>query len=243
MKTPYHYKATFAILIFLALMTTGLYSCKKDDAPASTTTVTEADAVELATDAVVPADGGMVLQVNNSVMIYQTAAIDCGVAKDSAIAGSSASGATPSYSYALNWNYLLTCSGVVPSLLTFNFSGESKYDGVHMSSNDSSTGNFVLTGITPTATAYTLNTTYTRNGSQTSKIARNNSFSSKMSIESSNITVDKTSLKILSGEATIAISGSSTSGSSFSYSGTLTFLGNDKATLVLNSGTSYTIVW
>ncbi|WP_162847030.1 hypothetical protein [Mucilaginibacter gracilis] len=50
-------------------------------------------------------------------------------------------------------------------------------------------------------------------------------------------------MQILSGSATVAISGSSTSGKSFTYNGTITFLGGNKATLVLNSGASYTIQW
>jgi hypothetical protein len=55
--------------------------------------------------------------------------------------------------------------------------------------------------------------------------------------------VDKTTLKIVSGSAAVKVTGSSSSGKSFSFAGTLTFLGSNKATLVLNSGASYAIQW
>jgi hypothetical protein len=112
-----------------------------------------------------------------------------------------------------------------------------------MSSDDSSSGGFVLTGLAPAAPAYVLNTTYTRDGSQVSKIARNYSFTSKLIIKSTNINVDKTSFKILSGTATVTVSGASSSGKSFNFNGTITFNGDNKATLVLNSGASYNIQW
>lgn len=218
-------------------------SCKKDASTQTDATVTEADAAELATNAVVPANGGLALQVNSSVTLYKTVTLQCGVEKDSSITRSSGSGASPSYSYALNWNYLLNCSGAVPSQLTFNFTGSSKYDAPRMSSDDKSTGGFVFAGLTPSASVYVLNTTYNRAGSQTSKIGREYSFNSNLTIKSADITVDKNSLKILSGTGTVAISGTSSSGKSFTFNGTLTFNGNNKATLILNSGASYIIQW
>lgn len=244
MKNTFKTKAVSGALAIAAILALSLNSCKKDNASGtSNTTVTEADAAELATNAIIPASGGFVVQVNSSVTIYKNVKLSCGVAKDSSITKSSVAGSSQAYNYSLNWNYLLNCSGAVPNDLTFNFSGQSQYDGPRMASNDNSTGGFVLTGLAPTASAYILNTTYTRNGSQTSRIGRNYSFTSTLSIKSSNINVDKTTLKILSGTAAVAISGASSSGKSFNFNGTITFKGDNKATLILNSGASYNIQW
>jgi len=243
MKNTLKSRSTLFSLMIAAGLGLAISSCKKDASTPADATVSEADAAELATNAVVPDNGGLTLQVNNSVTIYKTVTLQCGVEKDSSITRSSVSGAGPSYSYALNWNYLLNCSGTVPSQLTFNFTGSSKYDGPRMSSDDKSTGGFVLTGLAPTSSAYILNTTYNRTGSQTSKIARKYGFNSNLTIKSADITIDKSSLKILSGTTTVAISGASSSGKSFNFNGTLTFNGNNKATLVLNSGVSYNIQW
>lgn len=240
MKPTFKNNKTIAMLLLAGGLTICVYSCKKDNASAPSATVTEADAAELTTDAIVPANAGLVLQVNSSVTVYKTVTLTCGAQKDSSITKSSVSGAVPSYNYSLAWNYLLNCT---TSQFTAGLSGSSSYDGPRMSSSDNSTGSLVLGGLQPSATAYTLNTSYTRNGSQTSKIGNSNTFTSKLVITSSNMMLDKTTLQILSGTASVAITGSSTSGKSFSFSGTVTFQGSNKATLVLNSGASYAITW
>jgi hypothetical protein len=238
-------KTTAVILLTASILGLGLNSCKKESAVSndSSVTVTEADAAELATNAVSPTTGGFAVQVNNSVSIYKTVALSCGVKKDSTITRSSASGATPAYSYSLSWDYMLTCTGIVPSQLAFNFTGGGTYDGPRMSSDDKSTGGFVLTNLQPTASTYALSSTYLRIGTQTSKIARKYTFTSNLSITSSNILVDKTTLKIVSGTAAVKLTGTSSSGKTFSFAGTITFLGGNKANVVLNSGTSYAIQW
>ncbi|HEY9196297.1 MAG TPA: hypothetical protein VIM77_08525, partial [Mucilaginibacter sp.] len=142
-----------------------------------------------------------------------------------------------------NWDYTLACAGVIPSQLTFNFNGSGSYEGPRMSSNDQSTGGFILTNLQPTASTYLLSSTYQRTGTSTSKIARKYTFTSTLNITSSNIAVEKTSLKIVSGTAAIKITGTSSSGKSFTFNGTITFQGNNKATLILNSGASYAIEW
>lgn len=239
MKTTLKRKTILAALMLTAGLSIGLYSCKKDNSSTSDT-VTEADAVELTTDAVVSSTGGFSVQVNSSATVYKSSVLKCGVEKDSTITKTSVAGATPSYNYSLKWAYVLNCSS---SALTATLTGTSNYNGLSMSSTDNSSGSFALSGLQLSSSAYTLNSTYTRNGSQTSKIGRNYSFTSNLTITSSNIMVDKTTLLILSGSATVAISGTSSGGSSFTYNGTITFLGGNKATLVLNSGTTYNIQW
>jgi hypothetical protein len=231
-------------ILLAAVVTAGLAinlsSCKKD---ASTTTVTEADAAQLSTNAVAPSSGGMVDQLNRSVTTYNTSTFSCAVVKDSSYTIASAAGATPAFSYNLMWNYNLACSGATPSQLTFNFTGTGSYDGPLMSSSDNSKGGFVMTGFGATPTQYIFNTTYTRTGTTTSKIARQYTFSSVITITGTNIAVDKTTQEIASGTAAVTIQATSSSGKSFNFSGTITFLGNKTANLVLNSGKTYVIQW
>jgi hypothetical protein len=250
-------------IIFATVMVTGLAltvtSCRKD----STTTsdmITEADAAGVATDAISPSTGGMVGQVsasaslfsgatvtggtvnsvNNNLTTYSTT-IPCGTAKDSTIAYASTGTSIPSFTYSLNWKYTLTCS--VPSNFTLSYSGAGSYNGVTFSSSFNSTGGFVLTGLGATATDYVFNSNYSRTGSATSKVGNKNTFNDNITITSSNIMYDKATEEIASGTATVAIKVTSTSGNSWSYGGTLTFLGNKTAALVLNSGTTYNIAW
>ncbi len=227
--------------VIVALLLIGsAISCKKETTDDS---LTEADAVELATNAVIPTSGGLALQVSSSLNVYKTTTLSCGVAKDSTITKSSAIGATLAYNYSLKWNYLLTCSGLVPSQLALDFTGSSSYDGLRMSSKDNSTGDFVLTGLPVSTNSYLLAVNYSRTGTQTSKIKRSYSFESTVNIKSTNISIDKSTLQVSSGTATVSITASSTSGKSISFDGTLTFLGGNKATLVLSSGATYKIQW
>jgi len=234
-------------LLFTVLIAAGLtfsaVSCKKDSANTAATTVTEADAAELTTGAITPETGGMTAQLSSSTSIEKTVALSCGVSRDSTIIKSSATGASPSYSYNLSWNYMLTCNGIAPSQLTFNFTGTGSYDGPRLSSNDNSQGAFTLTGLPATSSQYLFSSTYTRTGSTTSKIARQYTFTSNIKITSTNIAVDKITQQIVSGTAIVTIAATSSSGKTFNFKGTVTFLGGKKATIVLNSGVTYNIQW
>jgi hypothetical protein len=250
-------------IIFAAVITAGLAfaltSCHKDLGSTSDT-VTEADAAQVTTDAVTPSTGGLVSQLNSSVSLFSSATvtggtvnsvdnhlttysstIPCGTEKDSTIAYASANGGIPSFSYSLTWKYTLACT--VPSSLTLNFTGAGTYNGVTLSSSFNSTGDFVLTGLGSTAAQYTFNSSYSRTGTTTSIVGNKNTFNHSLTITSSNIVYSKTTQEIVSGTATVSIQVTSTSGNSWTYSGTLTFLGNKTAKLVLNSGTVYNISW
>ena len=144
------------VLFILGGIALYISSCKKNDPDNTATTITEADAAELTTDAISPASGGMVTQLSSAVTIYNNVALACGVVKDSTLVKASASGATPSYSYSLFSTSNLACNGLVPNQLTFNFNGTGSYDGLRMSSSDKSTGALVLTGFGTDATQYNL---------------------------------------------------------------------------------------
>ncbi len=215
-------------------------SCNKNSdstSPASTTVSTD-DAAEAITDAVTPASGGMVSQVDNSVAITANYQLPCGQNFDSSITATNPSSSVITYSFNLAWGWLLKCS---PAEFDFSFKGSSKYDAPKMSSNDSSIGSMTITGLE--SSSYIINTSYLRNGSQQSKVLNKNSFTSNITITSEDITVDKVSKEITSGTASVSISGASTSGKSFNYSGTITFTGSRAATLILGNGNTYSISW
>lgn len=229
--------ASLIFIVFVCMAS--ITSCKKDAGSSSSTTVSEDEAAEAITEAVTPASGGMVDQVDNSIGITMLNAYPCGESFDSSINVTSPTGSAITYSFNLSWNWMLSCS---KGTFQFNFNGSSMYDAPRMSSNDSSEGSLTISGLDKGA-AYIVNTSYIRNGSQQSKILNRNSFTSNITITSENINVDKTTQEITSGTATVSISGASTSGRSFSYSGTITFNGNKNATLDLGNGNTYTISW
>jgi hypothetical protein len=53
--------------------------------------------------------------------------------------------------------------------------------------------------------------------------------------------IDKSSMRVTSGTMDITMTGSTTRGSTFSFSGVITFLGNGQATITLSNGTVYNV--
>jgi hypothetical protein len=238
------YNATKFICVALAITGIIFYvsSCKKNSNVNTngSTTITEADAAQFASDAVSPSSGGMANQLSNSTAIYSSIPFSCGVQKDSTIVIASTAGATPAYNYTFAWKYVQNCTGTVANNITFSFTGKGNYNGPRMSAQDTSNAQFVLTGST---SSYLLTANFTRTGIVTSKIGRQYTFKTVLNIQSTHIEISKTSHEIISGTAAVTLVTTSSSGKNFTFSGVLTFLGNKKANMVLNSGVSYPIQW
>jgi hypothetical protein len=229
--------------LIIAGIALNVSSCRKSSIKTTPVApvVTETDAAQFASDAVSPLNGGMADQLSNSTKIYTSAPLVCGDLKDSTIVLASAAGATPAYNYAFNWTYVQNCTGSVPSNISFDFTGHGTYDGTKLSSSDTSNAHLVLTG---DGSNYLVTVNYTRTGAITSKTPGHQfTFHSTLNIQSSNIAIDKTSREIVSGSATVALVSVSASGKTLAFSGTLTFEGGKKASLVVNGGGTYPIQW
>lgn len=242
MKKPTAAAPLIAITLFLALSIT---SCKKENS-SSTDAVSEEEAAEAVSQSVSTESSGMSQQsfaavtVANAELVF----LPCGIEIDSTVTGASLPGAAITYAYNLSWKWVLGCSGLgVPQKINFDITGNSSYDAPRMSSNDNSTASFELTGLTPATAEYDMTTSYQRIGTQQSKVFNKNSFTSTTIITSDNLKVDKITQLITSGTAAASISGASSSGKTFSYTGTITFLGNKKGTLTMASGNTYDISW
>ncbi|SFD61860.1 hypothetical protein SAMN05518672_102642 [Chitinophaga sp. CF118] len=244
-------KVALLLLCLSAGLLFTISSCKKDD-DSTTTAVSEDDVAEAVSQSVSTESGGLVSQTTASAVIISTNASsrigaklsdECGIMHDTTFAGASVDGAAITYSYNFSWNWLLSCNNVMPQTFVFNYAGKAAYDAPRMSSSDSSKANVTVTGLGADSAYYVFNQSYTRNGSQTSKVNLKRSFTSLISIVSSDIRISKSTLKIISGTGTVTITGTGSGGKSFSYTGTITFLGNEKATLVVTGGGTYTIEW
>jgi hypothetical protein len=234
-----------------ALVSFGVWSCSKDHSNSTPgTTLTESNAAQVTTDAVAPATGGLVAQIHsaaalsanvttNSINHKVVDALPCGSTKDTTITYASVSGVTPSFSYSLGWSYSLQCT--VPAMLDLNFTGSGTYNGLVINSQFNSTGAFKLTGLD--SLDYTYNSTFSRSGTIHSKTNSSLSYDHVLTITSTNIKYNTTTQEIASGTATVNVRLINSAGGNFTFSGTITFLGNKTARLVLNSGTAYTISW
>lgn len=245
-------KKTTSILLTAcaaAVISFGLWSCSKDHSSGSSVTLTEANAAQVTTDAVSPATGGLVTEITSASTLYTTVsvngvrrpvtdAITCGTVKDTTI--TYVSTGIPSFNYKLGWQYSLSCA-VPNSSLSLNFTGTGTYSGLVLGSQFNSTGAFKLTGLD--SAEYTYNSTFSRSGVIFAKTGSQSSYTHNLTITSSNIKYNPTTQQIVSGTAKVSIQLANSAGSTFTYGGTITFLGSQTAKLVLNSGTVYNIVW
>jgi hypothetical protein len=237
--------AAFAFVV-LAGLALSISSCKKDDnnnSGGDTNAVSEEEVAQLTADAVSPENGGFVAQTENSVMLCALTPMVCGMVKDSTVGGASAAGAARSFSYMFDWHYALSCDGSVPKKMSFSFNGHSSFDGPRMASSDSCSGGLEVVNLLSSFTAYRVNATYMRTGSQTSRIGDKTNFTSTLKLTASEVIIDKLTRQIKSGTAHVEVSGKSSTGKSFTFGGNLTFLGAKTGELVLNSGVKYSVNW
>lgn len=222
-------------VIFIAFC---FVSC--DDEGANLNVVTEEEAAQAIENALSEDTEGMTAQATESARMADTYT-DCSVTFDSTITESSTVGSI-TYDYTFNWNGELSCTNMIPSQLSLDYTMSGTYDSPRMSSSDNATGNITVTGLRPSESQYTLNGSYSRTGTQSSKIREQRNFSSTITVTATNWLVNKTTNQIDGGSATVLITGESSDGLAYSFTGTLTLLGNQEAVLDIN-GTEYPISW
>lgn len=147
------------------------------------------------------------------------------------------SGARISSSYTSHWGWTVHCNDMlVPNLLDFSRTTVGIYETLRMSSDDNASSNWTIDNLI-TGDNYVIDGNYTREGSQVSKVRSQNSFESSLAVTVTDLNVHKELKRIESGSATYALSGESSTGTSFLYEGEIIFLGNGSATVTINGNT------
>ncbi len=143
-----------------------------------------------------------------------------------------------SYDFSINRAYQLNCDeNGNASSLAYNMNYTGVYDAPRMASDDDGVLGYVLSGLSPDEYAVLFEGNYTRNGSQESKVRHMNAFTSTLIFDISNVAVSKTTYQIMSGTSLVSFTGISSNGNEYHFNGTLTFNGDETATLVLNGNT------
>ena len=242
MNSQTRHKRTFTNLVLVFLSTGLLFSsCKKDSADDQS--ITNEDIAEAVSQSVSPSSAGLVAQTDIAAEIAINKHLACGATKDSVFTGQSSLGAAITYFYRHELNRTLSCNEGVPSVLNLSYKGKTTYTTIRMSSNDSAWAAGTITGLEPASNNLVLNQEYTRKGSQQSLVGRKRSFTSTITISSTDITVSKITRKIISGTATVQFEGKTSGGITVSRGGAIIFEGNQKATLRLNNGSEYALSW
>ncbi len=222
-------------LIAVALL---MGACKKEDNTPET--VNDEEIVAIVEGALIEDTEGLAQETAEAVYIadqYTTKTLGpCGQTYDSTIVRSYNS-ATISAAYNANLSWTVNCNNfLIPQSVDFTSTAQGQWETARMLSNDNANSAWNVGNLTA-GNAYLLNGSYTRNGSQTSKIRNQNTFTSTLVITAADLSVDKTTRHIIGGTASFTLTGNGTGGSNFSHQGSLEFLGNGEAVITINGHT------
>ena len=229
----------------MLLIVTSFSSCRKEEEEAPITTD---DAADVVTYAMQKSSGGYASE-SEEAAAYMTDAdlqtttptLQCGIPFDSTVTlNYSTSNVTASYT--LSWDLLLSCNNQnVPQSLSFNSPYSGSYSGPLMSSSNTGNLTWTVTGLgSGSSTPYSFSGTFTRNGSHTSNVRNKTTFSSDLQVTVTAVTIDKVTQHITGGTGTVSLNCQTSTGKSYTFTGTIVFNSNGTATLTIN-GTPYSI--
>ncbi|PSL23656.1 hypothetical protein [Chitinophaga ginsengisoli] len=248
-------KATLLLLVVATGISFGIVSCSKDDSTKENPGVTQDQAASVVSQTFVN-QGGITEQLGTAttaVVALQARKADggklsdfCGKSTDGSISHAGTSEGV-SYDYKLSWLYTLACNGTAPNAVpyqfTFTFNGKTSIETSKFATVDSATAKYYVRGLGETSPAWEVSQTFDRAGKFVSKTTDLPSFTSAVHYESSNIKIDKQSHEIVSGTATVKITGADSKGNAFKYEGTITFQGNKKAVFAVTGGSNFNLNW
>lgn len=228
----------FFMLLTLAF---GFTSCNKDDNDDTSIIATE-EAVAVVESALISGTAGIADEVSDATLValeYTEKDLNggnCGETFDSTLTRN-VNRDRVTASYTSTWLWTVNCNNVmIPTSLDFARTTSGEYETRRLNSDDNAASEWTIDGLI-SGDVWTLNGTYNRTGSQTSKVRDMNTFTSELDMNLSALTVNKNTLEIDGGTGTFTLVGNNTNGNSFSFEGSISFLGNGMATVTINGET------
>jgi hypothetical protein len=222
-----------AVVLLLAIFSMG---CQNDNSLTSQNTMTEAEAAAIIANSLGSSSStyGLTGQIEELAGIANGGTLHKGTGEqqttlDTVTITRSRTGVY-SYNYIFRFLY-----GIVGGSFNVLYDMKGTYDIPRMSSDDSAHASFQITNLL--ADTLLVNGTYTRIGSQTSKLADQKKFNSEILGTFTDVKVNKATKTVTSGTITFTVIGRFSDGSIVSLTGSLTYLGNHHAVLVVNGKT------
>lgn len=146
------------------------------------------------------------------------------------------------YDYQVNSNYQLNCNNFsLPESFIYNQQMAGNYETSRIQSDDNAKTNLSISNLAPKYSTIIISGNYDRKGSQKFKINNNYNYETDLKYTLNNLSVNKYSAEIISGTANATLEMKS-SITSKNFEANITFLGDGKATVIIN-GISYNIVF
>lgn len=235
-------KTKKALIILFAVTLVIFQSCKKDDDKEEVQVGLSSDeSAELIATTVCTDAYGYTQQMEDAATLAGESVYKNGqgMLYDSSFTVASLPGAYITYLYNLTYEFGLQTIGN-STIFSLDFSTSGSYETPRTTSSDSGTGSFELDNCFNAQTYYILNGEASRHGTQQITLLQTRSYTSTIEATFTDIEVDKLTYKILGGESSVTISGTTSTGYGFTVSGTLVFNGDGTITLTIG-GSIYEI--
>jgi len=143
-------------------------------------------------------------------------------------------------SYTVDWSYIMTCNDInVPQTISFSYASDGDYTTPRISSTDTSSGSFEISGLQPSESEIVVNGDFIREGVQIVTIINERAVNSHLEIVLNDVIINKDTSSIVSGTGTAILTGASQN-TTFLFEGSIVFNGDETATITIN-GNSYQI--
>lgn len=231
-------------VLYLCITIHIFISCSSDDSTNNTEALTEEEAVELIEASLQTRTGGL-HQVATMYSENITAAISlnelCNTLQED----------TFPYTYEgnlitadrlINLSYNVSCNFFnIPQTAEITATSSGTFTTQRIASNDTSQTSLSVSGLQLLSNTLLFNGNHTREGTSQITINQNTrNINSIFDIEITNLTIDKQTLEIISGNALVTLTGTTNQGNPFSFEGAIVFNDNQTITLIIN-GNEYEI--
>lgn len=237
----------------VGIMALAITACNDDDSSNEPNAMSTEEAAEIVATSMAESTEGLTSQVEKASedatqLVEQTneggktaGSTSCGMDSTATFTRTNPSGSAVEYDYAFTYNYMMACNNVnLPEAITIGFEQEGMIDAPRFSTVDARSGIFSITNLDLGETEYQFNGTYDREGTHTSKINQQNSYTVDMDVDLTSLTINKGTYEITGGTASVTIAGTATNGASYNFTGSLDFLGGSEVQVTIN-GESFII--
>lgn len=243
MKFSNLYSKPAAFCLTAALGITLAFSActKEDDSYTEPKIVTSEDAKDVLENSSATKGNGLAFELDRLAVItinggygFGFGSKSCGYTYDSSFQVS-AGGSENTFSYQQVYSYILGCdSNNMYNHLAYTNTSSGSYNLSNMSANDNSNSSLVITNLGFLNADFLVSGSYTRTGTFTSKEREMNNFTGTVAYTLTAVKVNKASHRIVGGAATFVVSGVSSTGNAYNYSGTISFSNTNAATVVMS---------
>ncbi len=173
--------------------------------------------------------------------IEKTGESPCGLTFDS-LASFSVDRPNLQASYTTEWEWTVFCNSInLPTDLDFNRIAEGSFETTRFIGEDAAESGFDVNDLI-SGPNLSISGKYTRAGVQASKIGNQNTFNYLIDMSVNELLVEKYTWELISGEGTFDLTGTTSTGASYSISGTYVLTPDGTVTVTVN-GSIYTFNW